>query len=891
MTHTFLPWFRQGIANFLTPPTADYPFHATVALTATFEGGSESAQAGKTFTLAGPGEIAGIIEGAIIRTEPKQNNQDFEWNYLPFVEFYDEDFPWRYTPSNPDSNNRLLPWLSLMVVENNPAEFSWGSKPLTVILKGPVLQTDPAELWAWAHTQVVRDASEQVAEVIKKSPHRSLSRILSPRRLDGLKSYEAFLVPTFERGRLAGLGDSAAATTLPSLFSWKKDTKDAQEFPYYYHWSFSTGEAGDVETLVRKLKPNSMASVSLPKINIQALAKQLSVPQAPPPARPPAAFLEMPLLLQPAGKTVKSYGEFSASSQSDKAVLNRLSEWLNPKSGDAKRAAWTPIYGKDYALPPPFLASNFSWKHVLNLDPRYRAYANLGAEIVRQNQESFVKFATDNATELLAANTRIRQAAIAAEIGKSLVRRHIEPLLNNTSKPEMQNRAFAITSALHVKAGAINSNNPNLAAELSQSRIVRASLDPKFRKVASQINRRLPDIAALETLMTRMDEDKTASAPEMASGARYKKTLDIYYGGVKSEIVNNSVDPKLEALLKPLRSWATRIQPEEGARPKANLSARKQKLNDAIEPVASLRTQINAEFQFTDTSGQSQQYQNNLTEIFFTAEYPHPVFNYLKEVASHVLQPEGIENSSAFPENSVSLLEINQAVVEAIMVGVNAEIANELNWRGIKTEKGDSFFRNFWETFDSANQDLPEIKPINTWSNNSNLGDLAHREPAAARPEFLICLSGEVFRKLPDLNIYLRPAKASSTGSVIPFEPNEQGVALLPILHGQLSPGVTCLGFNKTLAEVTAGAGYFVVLEQRPGSARFGLDETSKTTSPVSIDNLSWSHFPDFKVLGPLAIFNKTTGFNANGNAATIAKILFQKPVQLNIHLSSLLPS
>ena len=35
----------------------------------------------------------------VVRTEPLNWITDFEPNYLPFVEFYDEDFAWRYTPA------------------------------------------------------------------------------------------------------------------------------------------------------------------------------------------------------------------------------------------------------------------------------------------------------------------------------------------------------------------------------------------------------------------------------------------------------------------------------------------------------------------------------------------------------------------------------------------------------------------------------------------------------------------------------------------------------------------------------------------------------------------------------------------------------------------------
>ena len=47
--------------------------------------------------------------------EPAHWVTNFEPNYLAAIEFYDEDFPWRYTPAAPDGR-RLLPWLALVVL-------------------------------------------------------------------------------------------------------------------------------------------------------------------------------------------------------------------------------------------------------------------------------------------------------------------------------------------------------------------------------------------------------------------------------------------------------------------------------------------------------------------------------------------------------------------------------------------------------------------------------------------------------------------------------------------------------------------------------------------------------------------------------------------------------
>src|SRR5918995_1810149 len=97
----------------------------------------------KDFSLVGPGDIIGINPSMVVRTEPLHLITNFEPNYLPFVEFYDEEF------------EKFL--LSL------------------------------------------HDLNHPNADKI-------ICRLMSPRKLRADCAYRAFVVPAFETGRLAGLG-------------------------------------------------------------------------------------------------------------------------------------------------------------------------------------------------------------------------------------------------------------------------------------------------------------------------------------------------------------------------------------------------------------------------------------------------------------------------------------------------------------------------------------------------------------------------------------------------------------------------------------------------------------------------------------------------------------
>jgi len=119
-TYTFLPWLRHGVANRITGPATTQRATINVALqieTTPKSGSTTSAtQVSRAVELYGPGDIIGIDQAQISRVEPPAWVTNFEPNYLAAIEFYDEDFPWRYSPAAP-VGRRLLPWLALVVLE------------------------------------------------------------------------------------------------------------------------------------------------------------------------------------------------------------------------------------------------------------------------------------------------------------------------------------------------------------------------------------------------------------------------------------------------------------------------------------------------------------------------------------------------------------------------------------------------------------------------------------------------------------------------------------------------------------------------------------------------------------------------------------------------------
>src|SRR5690606_8618785 len=72
----------------------------------------------RNVALYGPGDIIGIDKKSIVKNEPHNWITNFESNYMPYIEFYDEDFPWRYSPTAV-VQDRLMPWLALVVLKDD----------------------------------------------------------------------------------------------------------------------------------------------------------------------------------------------------------------------------------------------------------------------------------------------------------------------------------------------------------------------------------------------------------------------------------------------------------------------------------------------------------------------------------------------------------------------------------------------------------------------------------------------------------------------------------------------------------------------------------------------------------------------------------------------------
>jgi hypothetical protein len=493
-TYSFLPWLRRGLANQIQ--SADFDASVMVRANVNVQlnlsgeqpgGGMLTQTVNRAVALFGPGDIQGIERRAIVRVEPRNWITNFEPNYLPLIEFYDEDFPWRYTPAAPDAvQGRLRPWIVLVVLAES--EFTEGpdirSKPLGYIdVQDASVFPPPEQLWAWAHVHVNRSLAANDSEftsndmnavlprlqsVLEENPDLACSRIVCPRKLVENEAYHAFLMPVFETGRLAGLGLDPADSPHATFCAWApypSGTKTApQSFPYYFRWYFRTGATGDFESLVRLLKPKPVDNrvgtramdVQAPGANVRGIQDQpelkgilklggaLRVPLANYRGPELVELLKyenwatrFPRPIQQDIATLINLADDYAAAAADSA--NRAANILNPEEpaeNDPDPLITPPLYGMWHARTKRLLRErdgsaitpNDNWVHELNLDPRFRVSAGLGTRVIQDQQEKYMDAAWEQIGSVLEANRRIRLAQLSKEVSFSWYDGHLRPL-------------------------------------------------------------------------------------------------------------------------------------------------------------------------------------------------------------------------------------------------------------------------------------------------------------------------------------------------------------------------------------------------------------------------------------------------------------------------------
>ncbi len=849
----FLPWIRRGLSRLLTDAVDEdgVPKSGLGSLTASVSVGTESAE--RAVQVRGPGAVVGLTPGQVVRRHPAPNTLDFERNYFPHVEVASPDLPWMFT-SGKATDDRLLPWLVLVVVEEREGVRYRSGSPL------PVLEVDDADLelpdlrqaFAWAHVQSATSLDDGAEAAFAKQPEAFVARLMSPRRLEVETWYRACLVPAFRAGQQAGLGQDFAEDD--AELAWVPGDTDVR-LPVYESWRFRTAtEPGDFETLVRRLVARTLETdVGAKALDIGDPGSDLL------PRSPGEETLFVGALTAP--DVVESDWQPPHRRNFKRKLRSLLNTGLAADAGDEPEE-YDPLQHDPVVMPPAYGAlpggvdtiplpaadptdDEPRWLSQANLDPAHRAAAGLGAEVVRRNQESLMASAWDQAAEARKANALLNQARLALEVGRRFKKQIDDPSVMDDGTLLQ----FSRGAHHRIKGGGMDTT---VRGRLRQSAVPDGLVSAAFRRrfnAGSTFARACEEVATgarSVTLSGGITGEFVADPQAKLAFAEFTVPPGVVTAeGVVSEAI---VDERLaEVTRAPLEELGVRVDrratvsratrrvtaapmtfsrtsapspPPTPAAPMARTSVERvvspitvgtdtadpedaevastaDVVRSGLDPEALLRVRVRHLIQPSGLLGP----EPVPASLKIDPQFPDPTYELLVRIDPELLMP-GV---GTIPKDTVALAVLNAAFVEAFLLGANHELGREFLWREFPAEPTDTWLRTFWdsvegdETTDSgAVEDVPRVA---AWA-PSALNTHSTYDPDQV---LVLIVKGDLLRRYPNTLVYATRGDWSQR-TIDAGGPNERTVDervepdpaehLHPSFVGSLGADVTFLGFQ-----------------------------------------------------------------------------------------------
>jgi hypothetical protein len=905
--YQYLPWVRQGAATAIrinevkNQLSNNHPSRATIPISLRVNDW-ENDRVNLNLSLYGPGDVAGIDERIVIRTDPPPRSTGFETNYFPAIEFEHADFPWLFTPRVADGDGVLRPWICLVVIPRQAGVSIRQDtrRPLpTLTIQAPadpgLELPDLVESWAWAHAQVLSGGGgSTIDQLLSENSDRVISRLVSPRRLEANQSYLACLVPAYEAGRKAGLGMDLTDEDLLSLQpAWGSGAAAPSrlDLPVYYQWSFSTGEAGDFESLAGLLRGRPLPpGIGGRPLLVEGLG--FGLPD------------QAGLIFEGALRAPGDGGDQPVPDQTFRDALRSLLNLVGEvPPADQDPLVGPPIYGGKYvgARQVPDEGEAPIWLRELNLFPQHRAAAGLGTLVIQEQQEALMAAAWEQLGDAERIKRALRRVPFATTILAAFVKKRLEPMtaeqvLQFTRPLHTRVLMSPVTLARQIRDSALPETvttasyrkmtrprgplsrrivKPGAGPAPFNAIIGRLAVKPVVRPIA--FRPRPPGTVTLENTGRRASDLRTALAVTEAAGGdttELRPLIDAVEG-VQQYLTGAPPSPPLPG------------------RPTLPLAQIKGTLLQRLDPALTVSARIKASIVRTDKVPVADPVGESIGREDFSGipEFRQPMYAALRDISQEMLVP-GVDE---VPQNTVTLMATNDAFVEAYMAGLNQEMSRELIWREFPHDENQTYFRDFWDTSGSGGGDVAtatRLDPIHTWDPAKGLGE---QDGGTIQDDRLVLLvRGQLLQRFPDTIIYaVKAVNQRTLGDEEKY----------PLFRGTLDPDITFLGFDLTESQARGEGGdpgWFFILQEQPTAPRFGLDIDRDTTVPLgNWANLSWADMQlsaggyiqvqasnqggDLTV-GPLPAYQ--WGFNA----AHMAAITRQAPVRIAIHTRTILP-
>jgi hypothetical protein len=946
--YCFLPWMRRGVINQADATSISPADSLTINLSLQAIGNGQAPVAvQQPLKLYGPGDISGLDPRSVVRTVPLDGVTDFEYNYLCGIEFYEEDLPWRYSPALPASS-QLAPWIWVLALKNT--EFtslgptSAGLQSIEVNADAMAAALPPADTsWAWAHTHLnfipqgttIADVQQFVQSTLNSNSNLGCSRLLCPRRLEPATAYTAFLIPAFEKGRLAGLGsdDATIAAAANTTLSWTPGAT-TQVFPVYYQWNFTTSDEGDFETLARLITPLSQLEATA----ILSAAKTIDI-------RRPGWGLQyagtpgsIPFESALAPFTQPAHGLLTDSTAvadtnfttAEKNLLNLNADAVitGTASGQAPNPFYSgstmeddpmilpPLYGSFYRDSPLVTTSAkparldsaapaADWYNQLNLNPSMRVGAAQGSVVVQQDQESYMNRAWAQLSQNAETTRFVKRWNYSYELSRSIFNKRLAPVLSQTVTGDGTQQTFLTLALVSPMQQSLRAGTGSFATSL-QKKTMPSAYTGAFTKLirpGAPIAKRLNKNPASGVFFVGI----IFSPPKM--DILYKTISDIisYLDGLdthgvlripdlplllKDTALRNAgltgYDAVLQALngIAPYTMWLTIVVDPLPASNATLYSAIPAQINPTVAVLARVQGMLpSVTVQINPVSSGI-----TVTETPTVPEFTEPMYAPLATRSTDYILP-GIET---IPDNRVALLKTNPAFIESYMTGLNHEISREYLWREVPVALNITSFRQFWDVRDNQQaiadpESWKDILPIAGWA-TTKLG--THAPPAQPAQDTVILIRADLLKKYPNTEIFLQEAAwvNAQKNSRIPV-PNPDSTSLRqPLFSAQVGGEYRFLGFDVPAADAIGNAdepGWFFVLKQRAGEIHFGLD--TETGTDPSWPALNSETAPGSCIVADGAVFSTLPKYGGK-RSDLIAGMLYLQPFMLFLHVSQMLP-
>ena len=526
----------------------------------------------KDVRLFGPGDVTGIRASAVSLCHPNAGSADFPCDYFPYVEFWEPDFPWRYTPAKATAGGRLRPWLALLAFRADQITIYKPDNQLPYLVFNGDDKAykdvfyDIRELSRAAHAQGQGKDVETA----------TLSRIIGLRGwmegkehremvpLEPFTDYVACIVPTFESGRLRGLGadPESLADIVAQAPAWEAGYADQKaktrgmEFPIYYSWQFRSGDQS-FEKLVKALTLGQSGKAGV-KVDVAHMGEGFDYQTVPHDSSNMSII--MPAATRPPEK--KDDAAFPASSGNTESILyDHLSELVRsnpvflenamqigqstegmPTDGDDPVVV-PPVYGARHVMATSLKAEEDkgnTWLSKLNLDIHYRAVAGLGRKVILENQEVLMDRAWKQVEAVQALNRQLYRRLLSIGANTSLQGKVLGQYGNDNKY--LASLMFYLGSMKDAESKNSAGKDVSISSVLSGLNVPEAFATPSFHRMTDQVAKFVEGLDT-KSVMENILEHQTFRFPEQECRHSYSvAALREYADKAFTSIFNRIMD-------------------------------------------------------------------------------------------------------------------------------------------------------------------------------------------------------------------------------------------------------------------------------------------------------------------------------------------------------------